>query len=92
MSKEVGTLSDSNKELLNGVRRDINSLLTSKLDGVATETKEYINSLETLKEDSKNRFKSFFDRWKIIDYLVLANLTIVPILLLVLSYMVFFKK
>ena len=92
MSKEVGTLSDSNKELLSGVRRDVNSLLTSKLDGVATETKEYINSLENLKEDSKNRFKSFFDRWKIIDYLVLANLTIVPILLLVLSYMVFFKK
>jgi len=85
-------LSDSNKELLNGVRRDVNSLLTSKLDGVATETKEYINSLENLKEDSKNRFKSFFDRWKVIDYLVLANLTIVPILLLVLSYMVFFKK
>ena len=45
-----------------------------------------------MKSNAKKRFDSYYNRKQIIDYLIYINLAITPILLIILSYVLFIKK
>jgi len=77
---------------MNVLIRKLQESLNSRLGTVADDTRKYIRELESIKSDSKDRFESYYNRKKWFDYLIIANLSIVPILLIILSYVVFFKK
>jgi len=55
------------------------------------ETADTVQKCEELQDNSKERFKSYYNRKKIIDYLIYLNLAITPILLIILC-VIFFKK
>lgn len=54
--------------------------------------KEIVEETEKVKNKTDREVKSYFDRHKIIDYLVYINLIITPILFLIIIYILFFKK
>lgn len=66
--------------------------MNKNLGEISTKSTEYIRDVENLKKDAKKRFESFYGRKKIMDYLIIADLTIVPIILVILTYFMFLEK
>ncbi|MEG3014794.1 MAG: hypothetical protein RR795_10155 [Cetobacterium sp.] len=54
--------------------------------------KEIVEETEKVKNKANREVKSYFDRHKIIDYLVYINLVVTPILFLIIIYIVFVNK
>ena len=54
--------------------------------------KEIADKTEKIKEKADREVTSYFNRHKIIDYLVYINLSITPILFLIIIYILFLKK
>jgi hypothetical protein len=92
IEKEISTLNDSTQSLISSISKDIDNILSSKLDDLSMKSAEYISEVENLKKDAQKRFESFYGRKKWIDYLIIANLTITPIVLAFIVYVTFFKK
>jgi uncharacterized protein YgiM (DUF1202 family) len=86
------TLSDSSQNILEDLKRKIESTYKKNTEHISNEIIEAIQKCEELKETSKNDYESHYKRKKIIDYLIYANLGITPILFIILSYVLFFKK
>lgn len=85
-------MSGKTQNSVSSMESKLNSLLTSKLTSVGTETEKYVLSIGEMQKDAQKRFESFYGRKKTLDYIVIANLTIVPVLVLILTYVTFFKK
>ncbi len=92
LRKEISSLNDSAQYLVKNTSSDLNKVLISKLDDLSTKSAEYIAEVETLKVDAKKRFESFYGRKRWIDYLIIANLTLIPLVLTFMVYWTFFKK
>jgi len=85
-------LIDKSSEVFKKLDNKIYATYKTSTEKIATETTKAIESIEEIKVDSKKRFDSYYNRKKIIDYLIYINLAITPILLLILSYVIFIKK
>lgn len=90
--KLIGSLIDKSSEVFKKLDNKIYATYKTSTEKIATETTKAIESIEEIKVDSKKRFDSYYNRKKIIDYLIYINLAITPILLLILSYVIFIKK
>jgi hypothetical protein len=80
-------LVDNAKKVLDITEKRINE----KAEKVREETEKFIANCEENKESVNRRYKSFFDRWKWLDFIIIADLLIMPILVLILAYKVFAK-
>ncbi len=61
-------------------------------DKIEAETKKAIRECKEIVSEARNNQKRFFDRSRLKDILVYINLAITPILLIILSYVLFIKK
>jgi len=85
-------LTDNVRLLLDNISKNIDTLLNSKLDDISKDSIEYIQEVDKTKKDAQKRFESFYDRKKVIDYMIYVNLAITPILFVIILFIVFFKK
>ncbi|WP_443662419.1 hypothetical protein [Clostridium sp.] len=85
-------MSDKGQSILSNLKIKIEDTFKSKTDLISQTTSNTIQTCHELQESSKNRSKSYFKRKLNIDFLVYANLGITPILFILLSYVIFFKK
>lgn len=85
-------MNDSSQTLIDDTTKKLDDILNAKLGDISEKTTQYIVEVESSKKDAQKRFESFLDRKKVIDYLVYLNLGLTPILLIILSYVIFFKK
>lgn len=85
-------MNDNIKKFMVATSKNLDALLTSKIDDLSDKSSEYIENTEKLKKDAQKRFESFYGRKKWIDYLIIANLTLTPLILAFIVYWTFFKK
>ncbi len=90
--KLIGDLIDKSSNIFNNLNNKIISTCENSMEQITNETTKAIESCEDMKTNAKKRFDSYYNRKKIIDYLVYINLAITPILLIILSYVLFIKK
>ena len=90
--KIIGDLIDKSSKVFNNLNNKISSTCENSMEQITNETTNAIKSCEDIKVNAKKRFDSYYNRKKIIDYLIYINLAITPILLIVLSYLLFIKK
>jgi len=62
----------------------IETIYTTNTARINKETADTVRKCEELQDNSKKRFKSYYNRKKIIDYLIYINLAVTPILLIIL--------
>lgn len=85
-------MGDNTEKLIGDTAKELDSILSSKLDDLSSKSTEYISQVENLKIDAKKRFESFYGRKKWLDYLIIANLALTPIILIFVIYWTVFKK
>lgn len=68
---------------------DTEKSLSQKAEQVREETEKFITNCEENKKKVEMRYNSFFDRWKIFDYLIIVDLLIMPIIIGFIAYKVF---
>ena len=82
---------DKSSKVFNNLNNKISSTCENSMEQITNETTKAIKSCEDMKVNAKKRFDSYYNRKKIIDYLIYINLAITPILFIVLSW-VLLKK
>lgn len=90
--QEIGNLIDSCQIVIKDLQKNINSTYKSNTADISNETTKTIEKLDELKNDAESRYKSYYNRKQIIDYLIYANLVITPILFIIIMYIFFIKK
>lgn len=90
--KMIGDLIDKSSKVFNNLNNKIISTCENNIEQITKETTNAIKSCEDMKVNAKKRFDSYYNRKKVIDYLIYINLAITPILLIILSYLLFIKK
>lgn len=85
-------MNDKTIELIKELKKDIEELTEKKINLLGEKVAEYIKNTEELKQKAKKRFESYYNRKKIIDFLIYINLAITPLLFTVIVYILFFKK
>lgn len=88
----IGDLIDKSSNVFNNLNNKIISTCENSIEQITTETTNSIESCKEMKSNAKKRFDSYYNRKQIIDYLIYINLAITPILLIILSYVLFIKK
>lgn len=63
--------------------------LNQKAEQVRGEAEKFVINCEENKKKVEQRYNSFFKRWKILDYLIIADLLIMPIIIGFIAYKVF---
>lgn len=76
---------DNAKRVLLAAEKNLNQ----KAEQVREETEKFITNCEENKKSVEERYNSFFERWKIFDYLIIADLLIMPIIIGFIAYKVF---
>ena len=90
--KLIEDLIDKSSKVFNNLNNKIISTCDNSIEQIANETTNAIKSCEDIKVNAKKRFDSYYNRKQIIDYLIYINLAITPILVIILSYLLFIKK
>jgi len=85
-------LKDKHEDILEEFQINITKVFRENKNKIEAETKKAITECEEITSEARNNQKSFFDRSSFKDILVYINLAITPILLIILSYVVFIKK
>ena len=85
----IGDLIDKSSKVFNNFNNKIISTCDNSMEQITNETTKVIKSCEDMKVNAKKRFDSYYNRKKVIDYLIYINLAITPILLIILSYLLF---
>jgi len=85
-------LSDKFGSILSELQVKVEATYRRNTELINKETVDSVQMCQELRESSKKRFKSYYDRKKIIDCLIYINLGLTPIFLIVFSYILFFKK
>lgn len=83
--KMIGDLIDKSSKVFNNFNNKIISTCDNSMEQITNETTKVIKSCEDMKVNAKKRFDSYYNRKKVIDYLIYINLAITPILLIILS-------
>lgn len=85
-------MSDKAQSIISNLKIKIEDTFKSKTDIISETTSKTVEKCQELQESSKNRSESYFKKKKNIDFLIYTNLGITPILFILLSYVIFFKK
>lgn len=88
----IGYLRDKNSEILETLNNKIHNTYNQNTKDLMSQTTNTIEMCQELQTDAKKRFESYYNRKQIIDYLIYINLAITPILLAILTYVLFIKK
>lgn len=83
---------DRHEDILEEFQVKITKVFRDNRDKIEAETKKAIRECEEIVSEARNNQKSFFDRSRLKDILVYINLAITPILLIIISYVLFIKK
>lgn len=92
IENEIGSLKDSNENLMTQVENDIKKQLGESIKVIKAETRDYIRELDSMKERATERYEKFFNQWKPLYYLVIVNLVTTPIISIIALYLYFFKN
>lgn len=92
LEKEISKLNDKTIETVQSIKTNIEELIEEKINSLSEKSSQYIETTEKLKVDAKKRFESYYNRKKIIDFLVYINLALTPFLFAIVVYILFFKK
>lgn len=84
--KEISTLSDNFGKILSTLNTKIEDTYTKHTERITDVTTETVQKCEDIQNNAKKRFRSYFERRKIIDWLVYINLGITPIFLILLFF------
>lgn len=87
MRQEVSKLRDKTISVV----EKTNETLRENVIKSGDRLKEIIEETEEIKGQVNREVKKYFERHKIMDYLVYANLVITPILFLIIVYILFFR-
>lgn len=90
--KEIVTLKGRHEDILEEFQVNITKVFRENKNKIEAETKKAIRECEEIISEARNNQESFFDRSRFKDILVYINLSITPILLIILSYVLFIKK
>lgn len=90
--KEIVTLRDRHEDILEEFQVNITKIFRENKNKIEAETKKAIRECEEIVSEARKNQESFFDRSRFKDILVYINLSITPILLIILSYVLFIKK
>jgi hypothetical protein len=85
LKSEITAWIDKTENVLDNAENGLNE----KAEKVRKETEIFITNCEENKKDVERRYKSFFGRWKVFDYLIMADLLIMPIIIGFIAYKVF---
>lgn len=85
-------LNDKSQSVISNLEDKINQTYKENIEKLNEKTKETIEKCIDLQSNSKQRFESYYNKKKIIDYLIYINLGITPIMFLILIYLQFLKK
>lgn len=85
-------MNDKTIETVQSIKTNIEELTEVKINSLSEKSTQYIETTEKLKADAKKRFESYYNRKKIIDFLIYINLAITPLLFAVIVYILFLKK
>lgn len=83
INEEIKNLSVNSQQVLHNLNESIIETYRSNLKDLKNETKETIEDLNDLKENSRTRFESYYDRKKIFDWLIYIYIAITPILFII---------
>lgn len=86
------TLKGRHENLIEDLNDQIIKSFRDSTKKIEDETKNTVKQCELVISEARNNQKSFFDRSRFKDILVYINLGITPILLIILSYVLFIKK
>jgi len=89
--QKIGNLNYSTQNMLKKFESKIETIYKTNTARINKETADTVQKCEELQDNSKKRFKSYYNRKKIIDCLIYIDLTITPILLIILC-VILFKK
>src|SRR5674536_29485 len=89
--QKIGNLNYNTQNMLKKFESKIETIYTANTARINKETADTVQKCEELQDNSKKRFKSYYNRKKIIDCLIYIDLAITPILLIVLC-VILFKK
>jgi len=92
LEKEISKLNDKTIETVQSIKTNIEELIEEKINSLSEKSSQYIETTEKLKVDAKKRFESYYNRKKIIDFLIYINLALTPFLFAIVVYILFFKK
>ena len=70
--------------MLNKINNHVFGIFKDNTKRINEATTETVQKCQELQDSAKKRFKSYFDRKKIIDWLVYINLGLTPIFLILL--------
>ena len=82
--KEITELSDNFGTILSELNNKIEDTYKKNTKRITDVTTETVEKCEDIQNNAKKRSKSYFDRKKIIDWLVYINLGLTPIFLILL--------
>ena len=80
---------DKANEVIKSTEKSLNIGLNKGMQGIKEESEKFIIDCEEKKKQTERRYKSFFERWKWLDYLNIADLLIMPIIIGIIAYKVF---
>jgi predicted nuclease with TOPRIM domain len=84
--KEISTLSDNFGKILSTLNIKIEDTYNKNTKRITEETTSMVQKCQELQESSKKRFNSYYNRKKIVDWLIYLNLGITPIFLILLFF------
>jgi hypothetical protein len=82
--KEITKLSDNFGSILSELNNKIEDTYKNNTKLITDGTIETVEKCEDIQNNSKKRFNSYYDRKKIIDWLIFLNLGLTPIFLILL--------
>jgi len=77
-------LSDENYNMLSKINKHLFGIFKDNTKRINNATTETVEKCQELQESAGKRSKSYFDRKKIIDWLVYINLGLTPVFLILL--------
>lgn len=83
---------DRHEDVLEEFQVKITKVFRENKNKIEAETERAIRECKEIISEARNNQQSFFDRSRFKDILVYINLAITPILLIILSYVLFIKK
>jgi len=84
--KTISTLNDNCGNILSNLYTKIENIYKKNTESITEKTIATVQKCQELQEDSKKRFESYYDRKKIIDWIIYINLGLTPIFLILLFF------
>lgn len=88
INQEVSTLIGRVNKVIHQFKVVLDKEFNTNMEKVAEETKKTISELEGITRKANQRFESYYNRKKWLDYLLFGYITLTPILLGVIVYLI----